>query len=85
MGIDVIIDQLDELVPLGLSSVLLFPVLDGAEKEKVQLIIDTCYIYDVFHIIIIIRSLNTFIVSMNVQYSLINFRMTLGVWLWIEL
>ena len=36
MGIDVIIEQLDELIPLGLSSVLLFPVLDGADNLKVK-------------------------------------------------
>ena len=39
MGIDVIIEQLDELVPLGLSSVLLFPVLDASGKEKVIFIL----------------------------------------------
>ena len=37
MGIDVIIEQLDELIPLGLSSVLLFPVLDGADGLKVKI------------------------------------------------
>ena len=37
MGIDVIIEQLDELIPLGLSSVLLFPVLDGADNLKVKI------------------------------------------------
>ena len=36
MGIEVIIEQLEELVPLGLSSVLLFPVLDGADSLKVS-------------------------------------------------
>ena len=40
MGIEVIIEQLDELVPLGLSSVLLFPVLDGSDTLKVKLSID---------------------------------------------
>jgi len=39
MGIDVIIEKLDELVPLGLSSVLLFPVLDDTGKEKVTFIL----------------------------------------------
>ena len=39
MGIDVIIEKLDELVPLGLSSVLLFPVLDDAGKEKVTILL----------------------------------------------
>ena len=37
MGIEVIIEQLDELVPLGLSSVLLFPVLDGPDSLKVEI------------------------------------------------
>ena len=35
MGVDIIIDKMDELVPLGLNSVLLFAVPDASGKEKV--------------------------------------------------
>ena len=43
MGIDVIIEKLDELVPLGLSSVLLFPVLDDSGMEKVSILLVAIY------------------------------------------
>ena len=37
MGVDIIIDEMDKLVPLGLSSVLLFAVPDESGKEKAKL------------------------------------------------
>ena len=34
MGINTILEQLTELVPLGLTSILLFPVLDDASGAQ---------------------------------------------------
>ena len=76
MGIDVIIEQLDELVPLGLSSVLLFPVLDASGKEKVIFILIAVdfYIHN-----------KRFKVNFILPIKLMNFRTILEVWLLIPL